>query len=163
MRRVLEEDTVYPYLKENARRRLDVARHLARNTGMLEHSLVHLGGYTYCLFPWLGTKSFRTLRRFIARHSSANKISGIDYEGCYYILFKMERGTPASFAEQLYTTMGEGIRCSDLVGSGENPVFEKYDDYIPGDLLRKAYAADKLYAPEAEAFIRSLLREEGNE
>lgn len=163
MRRVLEEDTVYPYLKENARRRLDVARHLARNTGMLEHSLVHLGGYTYCLFPWLGTKSFRTLRRFIARHSSANKISGIDYEGCYYILFKMERGTPASFAEQLYTTMGEGIRCSDLVGSGENPVFEKYDDYIPGDLLRKAYAADKLYTPEAEAFIRSLLREEGNE
>jgi ATP-dependent Lhr-like helicase len=46
MRRVLEEDTVYPYLKPNAAHRLEVARHLARNTGMLEHSIVHLGGYS---------------------------------------------------------------------------------------------------------------------
>ena len=66
MRRVLAEDTIYPYLKPNAAHRLEVARHLARNTGMLEHSLVHLGGYSWCLFPWLGTRSFRTLRKYIA-------------------------------------------------------------------------------------------------
>ena len=39
MRQVLREDTVYPYLKPNAQKRLEVARHVARNTGLTEHSL----------------------------------------------------------------------------------------------------------------------------
>ena len=33
-------------------------------------------------------------------------------------------------------------------------MFEKYDTYIPGDLLRKAYAADRLRPDEAELRIR---------
>ena len=56
MKKVLQEDTVYPYLKPNAQKRLEIARHVARNTGMTEHSLIHLGGYSWCLFPWLGTR-----------------------------------------------------------------------------------------------------------
>ncbi|MBR6921369.1 MAG: DEAD/DEAH box helicase, partial [Clostridia bacterium] len=60
MRKVLSEDTVYPYLKPNAAKRLAVARHIAKNTGMLSHSVISLGGMTYCMFPWLGTRSFRT-------------------------------------------------------------------------------------------------------
>lgn len=71
MRQVLAEETVYPYLKENARQRLEVARRLAANTGMLQHSMVHLGGYSWCLFPWLGTRSFRTLRKYIAAQRKA--------------------------------------------------------------------------------------------
>ena len=47
MKQGLEEDTVYPYLKKNARKRLDVARRVARNTGMLKKSIVHLGGYMW--------------------------------------------------------------------------------------------------------------------
>ena len=43
MKQVLAEDTQYPYLKENAQKRLDLARRTARNSGMLEHSLVNLG------------------------------------------------------------------------------------------------------------------------
>lgn len=161
MRQVLAEDTVYPYLKDNARHRLEVARHLARNTGMLEHSLVHLGGYSYCLFPWLGTRSFRTLRKYIASHGAKEKISGMEFEGCCFITFKMERGSGADLVADLYEQINaRGIRCEELIGPTENPVFEKYDDFIPGDLLRKAYAADKMCAPEAEAVIRRLYEEE---
>lgn len=43
MKQVLEENTEYPYLKKNAKTRLEVARRVARNTGMLKNSLVHLG------------------------------------------------------------------------------------------------------------------------
>lgn len=149
MKRVLAEDVMYPYLKPNAQKRLDVARHVARNTGMLEHSLVHLGGYSWCLFPWLGTRSFRTVRRLIQGQSKRFGINGVEYEGCYFISFKMSKGNDYELLTALAEQAGEGIDTEQLVGSGEIPVFEKYDDYIPADLLRHAYAVDKLNGVEA--------------
>ena len=160
MRRVLAEDTIYPYLKPNAAHRLEVARHLARNTGMLEHSLVHLGGYSWCLFPWLGTRSFRTLRKYIAQNSKDFKLSGLEFEGCYYMTFRMERGDDYEFIRFLTDKAErEGIDCESLVASGELPVFDKYDDYVPGELLRHSYAVDKLRADEPEIRLRHILGE----
>ena len=157
MRRVLEEDTVYPYLKPNAQKRLDVARHVARNTGMLTHSLVHLGGYSWCLFPWLGTRSFRAMRKVIAAHASAFGITGVEYEGCYFITFKMSRGNDYDLISHLADEVRErGINAEALVSGSEIPVFEKYDDYVPSDLLRHAYATDKLNTAEAAERILEL-------
>lgn len=155
MRRVLTEDTVYPYLKPNAAHRLEVARHLARNTGVGERMLIHLGGSTWCLFPWLGTISFRTLRRFLAKHAKELGISGVEFEGCYYILFRME-GDGKDFCRILARLAAGGIDCNALVAPGELPVFDKYDAYVPGELLRAAYAADHLRGDEAEARIAAL-------
>ena len=160
MRRILMEDTVYPYLKPNARHRLEVARRVARNTGMLEHSMVSLGGYTWCLFPWLGTRSFRTLRKFIAMNGSLCKISNLEFEGCYYMTFRMERGNDYDLISHLAGIAAtDGIDCESLVRSGETPIFEKYDEHIPAELLRKAYAADRLRADEAEARLGEILGE----
>ena len=154
MKRVLEEDTVYPYLKPNAQKRLETARHVARNTGMLRHSLVHLGGFSWCLFPWLGTRSFRAMRKVLARHASAFGITGIEYEGSNFITFKMSKGNDYELITALADEVrARGIDPEELVGSGEIPVFEKYDDYVPADLLRHAYATDKLNANEAAARI----------
>lgn len=157
MRQVLEEETEYPYLKPNARKRLGVARHVARNTGMLDRSLVHLGGFSYCLFPWLGTRSFRAMRKILARHTGRLGISGIEHEGCYFITFKMSHGT----ADDLIALLADEVRAGgfdpeSLVGSTELPVFEKYDDYVPPELLRRAYAADRLNVAEAEERILDL-------
>ena len=122
MKQVLMEDTVYPYLKPNAQERLNVARHVARNTGMIEHSLVHLGGYSWCLFPWLGTRSFRAVRRLLARAPKAFGITGIEYEGCYFITFKMSHGTDyeliSSLCEQIRR---HGLDGDSLVGQNEPP------------------------------------------
>ena len=159
MKQVLEEDTVYPYLKPNAQKRLEVARHVARNTGMLSHSLVHLGGYSWCLFPWLGTRSFRTVRRLIKRLSPRFRISGVEYEGCYYITFKMSDGNDYELARALAAEAEEGIDREALVGSTEIPVFEKYDDYVPLDLLRHAYATDKLESDDTERRLCELIEE----
>jgi len=160
MKKVLEEDVVYPYLKPNAVHRLEVARHLARNTGMLNHSIVHLGGYTYCIFPWLGTRSFRTYRRFLSSRAQNYRVSGIEYEGCCFITFKMERGDARDLALGLCEDVArDGIDCMSLVGSNENPVFEKYDDFVPPSLLRKAYAVDRLRADEAEERIAEMAKE----
>lgn len=161
MKRVLEEDTVYPYLKPNAQKRLDTARHVARNTGMLKHSLVHLGGYSWCLFPWLGTTSFRTLRKFLVSECGKSfRISGLEYEGCNYMIFRMEGGNDYQLISALARTVEtRGIDRFALVSSGELPLFEKYDEHIPADLLRKAYAVDKLRADEAERRILEMLDE----
>ncbi len=150
MKQVLMEDTVYPYLKPNAQERLEVARHVARNTGMLEHSLVHLGGFTWCLFPWLGTRSFRAVRKLISRVSKSFGITGLEYEGCYFITFKMAHGNDFDLISTLCEAIRrEGLDGEALVGQGEVPVFEKYDDEVPPELLRRAYAVDKLNVDEA--------------
>ena len=160
MRQVLEEDTVYPYLKPNAQKRLEVARHLARNTGMLERSAVCLGGFTWCIFPWLGTRSFRTLRKFISRHAGALKVSNLEFEGCYYITLRMERGDGHDLISHLCEVVEEqGVDCPSLVSAGETPMFDKYDEYIPGDLLRRAYATDRLRADEVEKRLVQMLAE----
>ena len=160
MRRVLEEDTVYPYLKPNARHRLEVVRNLARNTGMLRHSMLCLGGYTWCLFPWLGTRSFRTLRKYITHNSARFKLSNLEFDGCYYMMFKMESGSDYAFIKGLCEQIAaEGIDKSKLVNINEMPVFEKYDDYIPAELLRRQYAADKLRTDEIMTRLPEILAE----
>ncbi len=159
MKQVLEEDTVYPYLKRNARQRLEVVRNLARNTGMLEHSLVHLGGMTWCLFPWLGTRSFRTLRKFIKRNGSPVKLSNLEYDGCYYITFKMEENCDYKLIKHLFDKMQrDGIDKAQLAGTSP-PIFEKYDDCIPVELLLHAYEEDRLRTDEIEIRLPQILAE----
>ncbi len=155
MRKVLTEDTVYTYLKENAAQRLKVAREVVRRTGMGEKNLIHLGGYTYCLFPWLGTRSFRTMRKMISAIAPTLGISGIDFEGCYYMTFRMEKSDEEGFIRALKAYFGNNVpKPLSLVSPKELPSFEKYDEYIPGDLLRLAYAADRLNTEEACARLR---------
>ena len=132
---MLEEETVYPYLKKNARDRLAAARDCARRTGMLRRSLVHLGGYTWCLFPWLGTRSFRTLRRFISEATPARfGLSGIDFEGCCYITFKLQSGDARGLCAHWASVASAGINAEDLVPHGYAPSFDKYDGALPPDL-----------------------------
>ncbi len=158
MQRVLTEDKVYPYLKEGAAHRLEVARRLARNTGLADHTLLHLGGSTWCLFPYLGTRSFRTLRRFLTVNARALGISGIEFEGCRYISFRMEN-TREEFLARLARVSANGIDPDALVSPSEMPLFDKYDAFVPGELLRRAYARDRLRKDEAEACIAALLAE----
>ena len=160
MKQVLIEDTVYPYLKENARRRLEVARRVARATGMTRSSLLHLGGYTWCLFPWLGTRSFRTLRKLIAQNAHRFGISGIEFEGCYYITFRMEKGSDTELCAFLRNHVEKyGIDTLSLVSPKELPIFEKYDSFVPADLLRYAYSVDKLNPTETAMRIKDIASE----
>lgn len=159
MRQVLEEDTVYPYLKPNAVQRLQLARNLARNTGMLTHSIVPLGGYTWCLFPWLGTRSFRTLRKFLARNGGPEQISHMEYEGCCYITFRMN-ATGEQLIRRLCAKIArEGIEVSSLVDSRELPFFDKYDAWIPVSLLCREYEADRLRTDEILRRLPEILAE----
>ncbi len=144
MKQVLDEDKQYPYLKDGAKKRLDEARALAQRTGFTQCPIVSLGGYSYALFPWLGTRSFRTVRKLLAKFKERFRLSAIDYERCYYITFRMERGTPAELISALRSELSGELDLYSLSASGETPIFDKFDDYIPSELLRRAYAEDRL-------------------
>lgn len=155
MRQVLLEDTEYPYLKEQALARLKQARDLARRTGMLEKPILHLGGQTWAIFPWLGTRSFRTLRRYLGQFKETFRLSKIEFDGCYYITFRQERGDGEALLRTMRGQIARaGIDASSLIAPTETPVYEKYDGFLPGDLLRRAYVTDKLRTDEIEAWAQ---------
>ena len=72
----------------------------------------------------------------------------------------MERGNDYLLAKGLASDVQtNGISPMSLIGQSENPVFDKYDEYIPNALLQKAYAADKLDPDEAEKRVLEILKE----
>ena len=145
MRDVLLGNEEYPYLGENARARLDNARRVARNAKVGERSVVFLGGRSWCYFPWLGTLSFRTMRRFLKKHADELGISDVESEGCCYITFKAAPDHGERIERMIEDIIErEGLDTRELVSPSECPVFSKYDEYIPAELLREAYALDRL-------------------
>ena len=156
MRDVLFNGKDYSFLGENARARLENARRVAKNAGMDSKMLIFLGGQSYCLFPWLGTRSSRTMRRLMQKNAKELGISDIQCESCHYITFKAKGDAGEHFLDNIMAILErEELDCRTLVGEGECPVFDKYDEFIPAELLREAYACDRLRADELyERFVR---------
>ncbi len=149
MHRVLFGEAEYPFLGENARERLEVARRVAKNAKMDKRLTVFLGGQSFALFPWLGTRAFRTLKRLLKKNASELGISDIQSEGCCYITFKGKDGKDADYERRICDIIErEGLSPDELVFDGECPVFDKYDEYVPPELLREAYALDRLCPEE---------------
>ncbi|MBR5140347.1 MAG: DEAD/DEAH box helicase [Clostridia bacterium] len=149
MREVLLGDKEYAYLGDNAKVRLRKARVVAQNAKMKENTVVFLGGQSYVFFPWLGTRSFRTIRRIMQKYSSELGISDIQSQGCCYITFKAKNDAGKLFIDNLSSIIErDGVDTEALVGEGECPVFDKYDEYIPSNLLRSSYASDRLLSEE---------------
>ena len=149
MKDVLFNGKDYAFLGVNARERLENARSVAKNAKMDKNMVVFLGGQSYVMFPWLGTRSFRTLRRFLQKYASELGISDIHSEGCCYIRFKAKEDAGKNILSGIRDIiMRDGLKTENLVKEGECPVYDKYDEYIPPELLREAYAKDKLFADE---------------
>ena len=149
MRDILFSTETYPYLRENAARRLETARHTARAAGMERSPLVFLGGSSFVLFPWLGTRGFRATRRTLSHYASELGISELRGEGCCYITFKAERDSGKRLLSALSSLLSAAPPAPhELVGAAEAPCFEKYDECIPAELLRRAYVTDRLNPDE---------------
>ncbi len=155
MRQVLLEEEEYPYLSPRALKRLREGRRIASHTGIGRQYIFHLGGETYAIFPWMGTRSYRTLKRVLAHLLTRDLgIKEVEGEPSNYFLIKMERGNAESLREGLKALAEGGIDPEKLVNANEAPVMQKYDPYISADLLRKAYAYDHLDVDEFVELIR---------
>ncbi len=140
MHGVLSEDKTYPYLMAHAVCRLAEARDTFRKSGMASHPLVHLGGKMWALFPWLGSYAFLALERFLKiRCREKLGLKGLNSSRPYYMQFSMQAGEKEFYEIVRGEAEGE-IDPMELVYPKEVPVFEKYDEYVPEELIRKGFA-----------------------
>ena len=154
MRDVLREDKGYPYLMKNAVERLAQARYSARASGVTELPLINLGGRMWALFPWLGTYAFLALERFLKlRCAKELGIKSLDPSRPYFIEFTMTANAQDFF--RIVTEEAEKhIDPLELVYPDEVPLFEKYDEYVPPELVRKGFAYGVLDIAGMKARIR---------
>ena len=150
------DDKEYQYLMPRAAARLHQARESAKSSGMLEKPVLHLGGTTWCLFPWLGTKSNWTLRRFIkSRCVKKFNLTEIEYGDWFYIRLNIGIGDGYKLVKYIASFFNDDAPNLDsLVGEKENPSYERYDEYIPQELIRQGYIVDKMQGDEIREWLK---------
>jgi len=143
MKRALEEHDAYPYLLGNARARLAQARHVAANAGVAgrdSRPLINLGGDTWALFPWLGSYAFLALERLLKiKCADELGLKGLDPSRPYFMQFRM-KADEETFYQIVAAEAEADFAPIDLVYPGEVPYFDKYDEMLPAELVRKGFA-----------------------
>lgn len=140
MRRVLQEDRQYPYLMKNAVARLEQARFTAAHSGAAEKPLINLGGNMWCLLPWVGTYTFLTMERFLKiRCADRLGLRNLDSARPFFIQFTM-KADESAFFRVLAEEIRKPIDPMELVYPKELPLFDKYDEYLPEELVKKGFA-----------------------
>ena len=144
MRTVLKEDRQYPYLMQNAVARLSQARYTAEHSGVDESPLINLGGNMWCLLPWVGTYPFLAMERFLKiKCGDRLGLKNFDSARPYYMQFTM-RVSKEDFYRIVKEEIQKPIDPLELVYPKELPLFDKYDEYLPEELVRKGFACGVL-------------------
>ena len=155
MFRVLSEDMEYPYLMHNAVMRLRKARDTFYKARMQEHPLISLGGKMWAFFPWLGSYAFLALERFLRiRCQKRLGLKGFSSSRPYYMQFTMQV-SEEDFYKILKEEAAKDFDPLELVYPKEVPVFEKYDEFVPEELVKKGFAYGILDIEGMKKRIRS--------
>ena len=144
MRDVLQEDRQYPYLMQNAVARLEQARFTAEHSGAAKTPLINLGGNMWCLLPWVGTYPFLAMERFLKiKCGDRLGLKNFDSARPYYMQFTM-KVSEEDFYRIVREEIEKPIDHLELVYPKELPLFDKYDEYLPEELVRKGFACGVL-------------------
>jgi ATP-dependent Lhr-like helicase len=145
MRQVLFEDVEYSYLQKNALKRLQSVRELARDAGIDKRNILQLEKGKCWIFPWMGTVAYRTLERLLNRFCRESlEISGISGDNPYFLTIKLAPKKIEYIYSEIVSLCEQRINNEDLLSDAEAPQLEKYDEFIPYPLLRKAFASNHL-------------------
>ncbi len=140
MRQVLREDRQYPYLMKNAAARLESARFTASHSETGKKPLINLGGNMWCRLPWVGTYAFLAMERFLKiKCGERLGLRNLDPARPYYMQFTM-KADERTFYKVVSEEISKPIDPLELVGPKELPLFDKYDEFLPDELVRKGFA-----------------------
>lgn len=156
MRQVLCEDTLYPYLRSNAQDRLSEIRELAQRLNCDRRYLFPLEDSYCCLMPWVGTTEFRTIERVLRIHCrEALKIKGVTGRSPYFLVINLGKCPLHQLEYELKSIAEQRFDINTLLAPDEAPKLQKYDEFLPDPLLRKAFAADYLNFEALTAVIKT--------
>ena len=155
MRQVLLEERNYPYLMKNAVARLEQARFTTRHSGAGKDRLISLGGKMWCLLPWMGTYPFLTLERVLKiKCAQRLGLKKLDSARPYYMQFTMQADAE-TFFRVLREELEKPIDPLELVYPKELPLFDKYDEYLPEELVKKGFALGVLDLEGLRELVRN--------
>ncbi|MDX2100232.1 MAG: DEAD/DEAH box helicase [Leptolyngbyaceae cyanobacterium bins.59] len=158
MRRVLFEDQEYAYLQKGARKRLQAARKLAQDFELDRNWVLPLDeNQTCCVLPWMGTVAFRTLERFIRSFCketlNLRSVSGVSP---YFLTVRLGKATFRNLYYEIVSIADRRLEVEmDLLAPEEAPRLQKYDEFLPPELLHKAFAHDYLDLAEVRLLIQT--------
>ncbi|GAB6989957.1 DEAD/DEAH box helicase [Paenibacillus pini] len=144
MREVLEESSLYSYLSPQAVNRLERARRLARESGMLKQFVIPAGGDSLFILPWVGSKQFRTLERLL-KHNLTDRLSlrsVVPMEPYYFIV--AGKTDDQTLMNQILREIAACHDSGSLLDPDEAPYIGKYDEFVAPELVRHAFAIDGL-------------------
>lgn len=152
MRDVLYEKDFYAYMQPASRKRLAEIRGIVSAAGGVK-PLMHLGGDMWAFMPWLGTYAFLAAERFLKlRCAPVLQISGFESARPYFMQFKM-KASADEFWRVTRELAEEDFDPMTLLYPNEVPYFDKYDEYVPEELVRKCFAYDVLDIGQMRAFF----------
>lgn len=144
MRKVLEEHTLYPYLAPGAANRLERARRLARESGLLRSPVIPAGGDSLFVLPWAGSKPFRTLERLLKHNlKEPMGLRQVVPMEPYYMVVAGKAGAD-ELLNRIRSELAAAPSPEALLDPDEAPYLGKYDEFVPPELVRRAFAADGL-------------------
>lgn len=149
MREVYVSAEVPPFLDETAARLLGEARGEFDRLGLRRSNIVEIDGDTF-LFPWAGSVALGTLALALKGSGLAISTRGVILEADrtpadkVVAALRSFEGAPAPDAVYLALTVG-------------NLIHEKYDPYLPRELLAVGYASDRMRPEAVPPLARGLL------
>lgn len=146
IRQILSARDNYAYLLAGARQRLRVAREAAKSSQLNETSVLPLAPNRFLVFPWCGTLQFDTQIALIER-------AGIHpARSCspYYYELEFKADDAEVLKHELLALCKNTPGALDL-SQQASAVYrqQKYDRFVPTDMLREAFAFDYLDIPGA--------------
>jgi ATP-dependent Lhr-like helicase len=141
MRRVLSEDSGFPYLNETATKLLGEARQTFADTGLLtKDTATGLSGVEW--FPWSGSRVLLTL-------DLCAKADGIQAERDNLCL-RYRKITPGDFDVHRAKIAGGGFTAEQLAMLLTDLQRDRFDEYVPEGLLQTASISEILDLPTAK-------------
>ena len=156
MKKILLEDKQYPYLMKNAQARLAQVRETAQQAGLNQRSLINLGGKMWAFFPWTGSYGFLALERLVRiKCKDQLKLKNFESTRPYFMTFTMDADED-QFFEVLRREASEDFDPLELVFPNEVPVFDKYDEFLPDELVKKEFANSVLDVAEMRKSVEEM-------
>lgn len=155
MRKVLEEDTIYPYLQPQAAKLLEDARRTSRELGLLTKDVHSNGDGNYVFLPWTGTKELRTIARLLS--GGLKKDMGIlSVEIEQYFIRVRSTLDPEELIEKFRTCELDTSDPGIVLTEKQAPRMDKYDSMVPDELLRTAFLHNHMDVAAAVKILSEL-------